>query len=93
MTDIYLGMAWLLLLSVLVGLVRIVIGPRPADRMLAAQLLGSSAVAALLLLAQAHGLQALRDVALVIALLAVVAAAAFVDWPPRSGGGGADDDR
>jgi len=46
--------------------------------MLAAQLFGSTGVAMLLLLAQAFSNAALRDVALVFALLAAVTAVAFV---------------
>ena len=53
-------------------------GPTPADRMLAAQLFGTTAVACLLLQAQIYGQPALRDVALVFALLAAVTAVAFV---------------
>ena len=51
--------------------------------MLAAQLFGTTAVAVLLLLGQAAGNAALRDVALVFALLAAVTAVAFVRraWP------------
>ncbi|TKB28661.1 pH regulation protein F [Desulfopila sp. IMCC35006] len=64
---------------------RVVHGPTNADRMLAAQLFGTTAVAILLLLAQAYGIPALRDVALVFALLAAVTAVAFVRiaWPNR----------
>jgi multicomponent Na+:H+ antiporter subunit F len=46
--------------------------------MLAAQLLGTGAVAVLLLLARATNAPALLDVALVLALLASVASAVFV---------------
>jgi multicomponent Na+:H+ antiporter subunit F len=46
--------------------------------MLAAQLFGTTAVAILLLLAQASEATALRDVALIFALLAAVTAVAFV---------------
>ena len=62
---------------------RVLRGPTPADRMLAAQLFGTTAVAMLLLLAQAYDNAALRDVALVFALLAAVTAVAFVRraWP------------
>jgi multicomponent Na+:H+ antiporter subunit F len=51
--------------------------------MLAAQLFGTTAVAILLLLAQSPGQGALRDVALLFALLAAVTTVAFVRraWP------------
>lgn len=60
------------------GLVRVERGPSNGDRMIAAQLLGTGAVAVLLLLARATGAPALLDVALVLALLASVAGAVFV---------------
>jgi len=78
MDKVYLGMALLLLLTLVVGLWRVLRGPIPADRMLAAQLFGTTAVACVLLLSQAFERPALRDVALVFALLAAVTAVAFV---------------
>jgi len=78
MDTLYLSLALFLLLTLLAGMWRILQGPTPADRMLAAQLFGTTAVACLLLLAQALEEPALRDVALVFALLAVVTAVAFV---------------
>lgn len=78
MDRFYLGMALFLLLTLIVGLRRVVRGPTAADRMLAAQLFGTTAVACLLLLAQAFNQPALRDVALLLALLATVTAVAFV---------------
>lgn len=78
MSTLYIGMALLLLLTLVAGLWRILRGPTAADRMLAAQLFGTTAVACLLLLAQALDQPPLRDVALVFALLAVVTAIAFV---------------
>ncbi len=73
-----MSLAVLLLLTLVAGLWRVLHGPTPADRMLAAQLFGTTAVACLLLLAQAYQRPALRDVALVFALLATVVAVAFV---------------
>lgn len=78
MDKVYMGMALLLLLTLVVGLVRVLRGPTPADRVLAAQLFGTTAVSCVLLLAQAYEQPALRDVALVFALLSAVAAVAFV---------------
>lgn len=66
------------LVTIALGLVRVERGPSNGDRMLAAQLLGTGAVAVLLLLARATGTPALLDVALVLALLASVAGAVFV---------------
>lgn len=78
MAELYLGVATFLLLNILVGLIRILLGPTPADRMLAAQLFGTTGVAMLLLISQALGTPAVVDVALVLALLAAVAAVVFV---------------
>jgi len=78
MEELYSGIALFLLLTLVAGLWRVLRGPTPADRMLAAQLFGTTAVASLLLLAQAFGRPHLRDVALVFALLTAVTAVAFV---------------
>ncbi len=85
MQTFFLALALFLLLNLGAGMWRILRGPTAADRMLAAQLFGTTAVAMLLLLAQAYGNTALRDVALVFALLAAVTAVAFVRraWPDR----------
>lgn len=81
--DVYLtGLALFLLLTMLVGLVRIVRGPQPADRMLAIQLFGSTSVAVLLLLAEAAANDALRNVALAFVLLALLTVVAFVERTP-----------
>jgi multicomponent Na+:H+ antiporter subunit F len=66
-----------LLVNVGAGLARVVGGPRPADIMQAALLVGTLGVAVLIILAQAMGQPALRDVALVFALLASVVTVAF----------------
>jgi multicomponent Na+:H+ antiporter subunit F len=78
MDTFYIALALFLLLNVLAGLARIIRGPAPADRMMAAQLFGTTGVAILLLLAQGMGAPDLRNVALVFALLAVLATTAFV---------------
>lgn len=78
MEILYQAVALFLLLTLVAGLWRILRGPTSADRMLAAQLFGTTAVACVLLLAQAFDYPALRDVALIFALLAAVTAIAFV---------------
>ena len=85
MITLYHGLALFLLLNLVVGIWRILKGPEAADRMLAAQLFGTTAVAILLLLAQATSDFALLDVALVLALLAAITAVAFVrhTWTDR----------
>jgi len=77
MTELFLAVSLLLLATMTAGLVRVVIGPTPADRMMAAQLLGTSSIGSLLLLAPALGIPALVDVALIFALLAAVSVVAF----------------
>ena len=67
----------LLLLSLITGLVRALIGPTLQDRMLSIQLIGTGGVALLILLSLQLAIPALVDVALVLALLAAVAAAAL----------------
>ncbi|HID73029.1 TPA: pH regulation protein F [Candidatus Micrarchaeota archaeon] len=78
MDILYSAMALFLLMTLVAGLWRVLRGPTPADRMLAAQLFGTTAVASLLLLAQALDKPHLRDVALVFSLLATVTAVAFI---------------
>lgn len=78
MAAFHTGVALFLLLNVAAGLVRIARGPTSADRMLAALLFGSTGTAVLLLLAEGTGAHALRDVALVFAVLAPVVTVAFV---------------
>lgn len=78
MIEAYYMVTLFLLSTLVAGLWRVLRGPTAADRMLAAQLFGTTAVVALLLLAEAGGTHALRDVALVFALLAVVAVVTFV---------------
>ncbi|MCW8944888.1 MAG: monovalent cation/H+ antiporter complex subunit F [Sedimenticola sp.] len=78
MQLLYITLALFLLVNLAAGMWRVLRGPGVADRMLAAQLFGTTAVAILLLLAEAAGSNALRDAALVFALLAAVTAVAFV---------------
>lgn len=78
MQTLNLALALFLLLTLIAGMWRVLRGPTAADRMLAAQLFGTTAVALLLLLAQASGNEALRDVALIFALLAAVTAVSFI---------------
>lgn len=66
-----------LMLSLLLGLIRVLRGPEAGDRMMAAQLIGTTGVGILLLLSLLLDQPALADVALILALLAAVAVAAF----------------
>lgn len=78
MTAFYLAIATFLLLTIVAGLYRVVRGPTPADRMIAAQLFGTTGLAIVLLLGAAMDEPAIIDVAVVFAVLAALAAVAFV---------------
>jgi len=70
------------MLTVIAGLWRILRGPTDADRMMAAQLLGSGGIAALLLLAAGMGNSAVVDAALSLSVLAAFASVAFALHAP-----------
>jgi multicomponent Na+:H+ antiporter subunit F len=72
-----LAVSLFLLANLLAGLLATARARGLADPMLAAQLFGTTSVAILLLLAEALAAPPLRNVALVFALLAAVAAVAF----------------
>jgi multicomponent Na+:H+ antiporter subunit F len=88
MSGFLVATAIFLLLTLLLGMLRVVRGPGRADRMLAAQLFGTTGVAILLLIGRASGERAPMDVALVFALLAAVVGVAFVSGRQGRGGGG-----
>ena len=78
MKILYISLALFLVLNLGAGMWRVSRGPTAADRMLAAQLFGTVAVAVLILLCQVYENTAILDVALVFAVLAAVTAVAFV---------------
>jgi multicomponent Na+:H+ antiporter subunit F len=80
MTDFLQVSGMVVLATVGLGLVRVKLGPTYADRMMAAQLLGSGSIAVLLLFGAATGTAAVVDVALTMALLAAFASTAFVHF-------------
>jgi multicomponent Na+:H+ antiporter subunit F len=82
MTEFLLGAAAFILAMVALGLFRVLRGPADADRMMAAQLLGTGGIAVVLLLGAATGEAAAVDVALTLALLAAFASFAFVKAQP-----------
>jgi multicomponent Na+:H+ antiporter subunit F len=84
MSSFLVVTAGIVLVTVAGGLVRLLRGPGDADRMMAAQLVGTGGVAVLLLLAVAGTTGALVDVALVLALLAAIASVAFVRDAPAA---------
>ncbi|MCC7079587.1 MAG: cation:proton antiporter [Burkholderiales bacterium] len=93
MAEFLFATSGFVLLTVALGLVRILRGPADADRMMAAQLLGSGGIAALLLLGAAAGVDAVIDLSLTLALLAAFATVAFVKFAatPARGEARADD--
>jgi multicomponent Na+:H+ antiporter subunit F len=84
MTEFLLAASGFVLAMVALGLVRILRGPGDADRMMAAQLLGTGGIAVLLLLGAATGVGATVDVALTLALLAAFASVAFFKSAPAA---------
>jgi len=78
MTEFFTGALGFILVMLALGLVRVLRGPNDADRMMAAQLIGTGGIAALLLLGAVTDLPAAVDVALTIALLATFASIAMV---------------
>ena len=82
MTEFLLGAALLVLVTVLAGLVRVLRGPADADRIMAAQLLGTGGIAALLLAGVAMAMPALFDLALILAVLAAFASVAMARTAP-----------
>jgi multicomponent Na+:H+ antiporter subunit F len=75
--EFLLAASGFVLAMVALGLVRVLRGPGDADRVMAAQLLGTGGIAALLLLGAATGEPGAADVALTLALLAAFASVAF----------------
>ena len=74
----------MLILVLLVGLGRILLGPSPADRMLASQLFGTAGVSILILLAIIQNQSALINIALVLALLAPLTLITFIRLREKS---------
>ncbi|MGE4340297.1 MAG: monovalent cation/H+ antiporter complex subunit F [Pigmentiphaga sp.] len=92
MTAFFYLAAVVLLLTVAASLLRIHLGPTRADRMMSAQLIGTSGVAIILLLAAAQGDGAILDAALILALLAAFAAVAFVKTSSVDGAGDREEE-
>ncbi len=75
-----------LLGNLFAGLWRVHRGPTPADRMLSALLIGSTSVAAVLVLAEWQQLPALRVASLLVVMLAAVISIAFAAIAQASAG-------
>jgi multicomponent Na+:H+ antiporter subunit F len=78
MTEFLTAALGFILVMLALGLIPILRGPGDADRMMAMQLIGTSGIAALLLLGAVTRIPAAADVALTRALLATFASIAFV---------------
>lgn len=82
MTEFLLAVSGFVLAMTVVGLVRLLLGPQPADRLMSAQLFGTGGIACLLLISVASQTLAIVDVALTLALLAGFVTIAFVKGAP-----------
>ena len=78
LTIALLSAVIVLLLSLFIGLIRAWLGPSVEDRFSAVLLIGTGGVAILMILAIVLQISALYDVALVLALLAVVGTVALI---------------
>ncbi len=78
MQTFYMTLTIFLVLNIAAALVRVLRGPTPADRLMTAQLFGTTGMAILLVLGEAMGEPALRNVALVFAVLAILVTLCFV---------------
>jgi multicomponent Na+:H+ antiporter subunit F len=87
MPEFLFAAAALVLLLTGIGLARMLWGPSPADRMMAAQLLGTGGGAI------ASGTTAMIDIALTLALLAAFAAVALTLGEPGSKRKGGEERR
>ncbi len=77
MIEFFFAAGALIMLLTGLALARLLWGPSPADRMMAAQLLGTGGGAIALLIGTASGVTGMVDVALLLALLAAFAAVAL----------------
>jgi multicomponent Na+:H+ antiporter subunit F len=91
MSDFLIGATGFVLAMAALGLIRILGSESEADRVMAAQLIGTGGIASLLLLAVATEMPSIADVALMLALLAAFVSMAFVrsasgaETPARDG--------
>ncbi len=88
MSEFLVAIAGFVLLTVVVGLWRILRGPDDVDRTLATQLFGTGGIAVLLLVAAGTRVGGAEDLALGLALLAAFVSVAFVTGLDASDGDG-----
>lgn len=77
MESLYFGTAAFILLTLIIGGIRIVLGPTKADQMMVVQFFSTSGVAICLLLSEGLNNPGLRNLALVLVALATIGTAAF----------------
>lgn len=80
MSALYFAAAAFILAMMAIAMLRILRSSGAADRLMAAQIIGSGGVAVLLLLSAAMQMPAIADVALMLAILAVFATVGFINW-------------
>ena len=80
MSALYFAAAAFILAMIAIAMLRILRSSGAADRLMAAQIIGSGGVAVLLLLSAAMQMPAIADVALMLAILAVFATVGFINW-------------
>lgn len=90
MADFLLAAALVVFVTVAAGLIRVLRGPTVTDRIMAAALLGTGGIAALLLVGVATATPALADVALTLAVLAAFASVAMARTAPSADKQGED---
>ncbi len=90
MADFLLAAALVVFVTVAAGLIRVLRGPTVTDRIMAAALLGTGGIAALLLVGVATATPALADVALTLAVLAAFASVAMARTAPPADKQGED---
>ncbi|SFP39802.1 monovalent cation/H+ antiporter complex subunit F [Tranquillimonas alkanivorans] len=93
MSEWLIGIGSLLLVVTAASLWRVARGPEAADRMMGGQLVGTTGVAVVVLIAAADAAWAALDVALVLSLLATFASVAFVKTASRDGLGDPEEDQ
>jgi len=88
MSEFLLTVAGFILLTVAVGLIRLLWGPDNIDRLMVVQLFGTGGIAVLVLIAAGAGQPPALDVAATVALVSAIAAVAFVKGAGSKGEGG-----
>ena len=78
METFFIIAAAALIITFLIGMVRVCIGPSAGDRLLSLQLIGTTSAALLLILSNGGEYIEMVDIALIFALLAPITSAAFL---------------